>query len=166
MTTQFDKKRKAKEFAVGDRVLLNTRNLKFRDRPNCSKLMPRFVGPFTVTERVGNVSYRLTLPDTMKVHPVFHVELLREFKGNEFTPPPVLECEDGTVLWEIDRIAAERGKGLRKQYLVQWKGFGREFDSWEPAKVLMLDCPQAITEFEEWIRRHPPVSRKRKRPRT
>lgn len=87
----------------------------------------------------------------MRVHPVFHAELLREYKGDHFTPPPEYECEDGTQLWSIDRIAKVRGSGDRRQYLVQWTGFGREFDTWEPRKQLMLDCPKAIEEFEETL---------------
>jgi hypothetical protein len=151
---QFDKRRLPKEFQAGQRVLLSTRNLKFKGL-NCTKLMPRFIGPFTIAETVGTTSYKLTLPDVMKVHPVFHAELLREYHGNDFTPPPLYECEDGTVFWEIDRLSKVRGTGNRRQYLIEWKGFGREFDSWEPESVLKVDCPEAITEFEEWQKSQP-----------
>lgn len=166
MKQRFDKQRTPREFSEGDRVLLNARNLRFKGPNKCSKLMPRFVGPFTIAEKLSEVAYKLALPDTMRVHPVFHIELLREYKGDGFTPPPVLECEDGTVLWEIERLAKVRGQGRTRQYLVQWKGFGREWDSWEPRKALMLDCPDVVQEFDEQRAQQPGSdSRKRRRMR-
>ena len=37
------------------------------------KLSPRYCGPFRIIQRVGNVAYKLDLPETSQVHPVFHV---------------------------------------------------------------------------------------------
>ena len=43
------------------------------------KLSPRFVGPFEVLERVGEVAYRIALPPTLSgVHNVFHESMLRK----------------------------------------------------------------------------------------
>ncbi|GJY37091.1 RNA-directed DNA polymerase, eukaryota [Tanacetum coccineum] len=36
----------------------------------CNKLAKRYYGPFKVLERVGNVAYRLTLPDSSKIYPI------------------------------------------------------------------------------------------------
>nr|GFC24505.1 hypothetical protein [Tanacetum cinerariifolium] len=45
------------------------------------KLSPRFIGPFEILDRVGEVSYRLALPPQLShVHDVFHVSLLRGYK--------------------------------------------------------------------------------------
>lgn len=154
MKEQFDKHRLPKEFAPGDRVLVSTENLKFKGH-NAKKLLPRFVGPFTVIEKVGSVSYKLALPDTMRVHPVFNVEMLRPYKGSDFTPPPAVVCEDGTVLWEVERIIDVRGSGASRRYLVRWQGFGPEHDTWEPRRVLLVDCPLAVQEFEEKQQRQP-----------
>ena len=144
----FDKHRKEVCFEVGDRVLLSTKNLYFKGL-DCRKLLPRFIGPFTVEEKVGRVSYKLALPDTMSVHPVFHVELLRQFKGIGVFPSPAVECEDGTVYWEIDSIVAVRGEGDKRRYRVRWNGFGPEWDTWEPRKRLMEDAPEAVARFHE-----------------
>lgn len=44
------------------------------------KLSPRFVGPFEILERAGEVAYRLALPPMLSgVHNVFHVSMLRKY---------------------------------------------------------------------------------------
>ena len=62
-------------YKVGDLVLLSTRNLKMKGTPG--KFQKRFVGPFQVIETIGEQAYRLALPDDWKIHPVFHVSLLK-----------------------------------------------------------------------------------------
>ncbi|XP_022854379.1 uncharacterized protein LOC111375744, partial [Olea europaea var. sylvestris] len=49
------------------------------------KVSPKYIGPFTITERIGNVAYKLDLPTSMsQVHLVFHVSMLRKYIGNLF----------------------------------------------------------------------------------
>ena len=44
------------------------------------KLAPRYIGPFSIQSRVGEVAYKLILPPELsRVHPVFHVSMLREY---------------------------------------------------------------------------------------
>ncbi|XP_022847497.1 uncharacterized protein LOC111370015 [Olea europaea var. sylvestris] len=44
------------------------------------KLRPRFIGPFEILDRIGNVAYRLALPPRLSVvHNVFHVSMLRKY---------------------------------------------------------------------------------------
>ena len=81
-----DAKRRHLEFTEGDLVFLRispTRGLiRFGRR---GKLSPRFIGPFPVDARVGEVAYRLmVLPDSLAaVHPVFHVSQLRRCIGGQ-----------------------------------------------------------------------------------
>ncbi|XP_016676589.1 uncharacterized protein [Gossypium hirsutum] len=47
------------------------------------KLIPRFIGPYEVTERVGLVAYRLNLlPELQKIHDMFHVSMLCEYRSD------------------------------------------------------------------------------------
>ena len=57
--------RREEDFQVGDKVLLNTRNLKERGK-SMNKLMKKLTGPFEVTKKVGAVSYKLRLPAQMR----------------------------------------------------------------------------------------------------
>ena len=81
------------------------------------KFNPKWLGPFTVAQRVGEIAYCLNLPPSMKLHPVFNVSRLKPWvagggDGVE-PPPPVLDTGQG-LEYEIDRIVAERGSGRRK----------------------------------------------------
>ena len=66
------------EFAVGDHVFVKVSLRKGVIHFGCKgKLTPRFIGPFEVLQRVGEVAYRLALPPPLEhVHDVFHVILL------------------------------------------------------------------------------------------
>ncbi|GJR24280.1 putative reverse transcriptase domain-containing protein [Tanacetum coccineum] len=75
-----NKRRKPREFSVGDYVLLKVSPWKgvvrFRKK---GKLAPRFVGPFEIIEKVGYVAYRLDLLEELNgVHDMFHVSNLKK----------------------------------------------------------------------------------------
>ena len=72
-------------FEVGDHVFLKVMPkggvIRFGKQ---GKLLPRFIGPFKMLERVGTVVYQLALPPSMSgVHEVFHVSMLQKY-----TPGP------------------------------------------------------------------------------
>nr|GEX65871.1 putative reverse transcriptase domain-containing protein [Tanacetum cinerariifolium] len=80
-----DLKRKAMEFQVGDKVMLKVSPWKgvvrFGKR---GKLNPRFVGPFKVIEKIGNVAYKIELPEELSiVHNTFHVSNLKKCHADE-----------------------------------------------------------------------------------
>ncbi|GJS72182.1 hypothetical protein Tco_0705023 [Tanacetum coccineum] len=80
-----DLKRKPMEFEVGDKVMLKVSPWKgvvrFGKR---GKLNPRFVGPFKVIKRVGDVAYKLELPEELsRVHNTFHVSNLKKCYADE-----------------------------------------------------------------------------------
>ena len=75
-----DSKRKETVYVVGDRVYLRVSPLRGVKRFGVKgKLAPRFVGPYKVLERMGEVAYKLELPEGLSgVHDVFHVFQLKK----------------------------------------------------------------------------------------
>ena len=74
-----DGKRRDLTFSVGDYVYLKVSPMRGIRRFNVKgKLAPRYVGPFKVLERKGEVAYRLELPLSLSgVHDVFHISQLK-----------------------------------------------------------------------------------------
>ena len=102
-------------FKKGDRVWLDTRNLKTNHH---KKIAPKREGPFEITDVIGPVTYRINLPESWKIHNIFHASLLRQYKETEFyranypRPPP--EIEEGEEVYEVESILKHRRRGDRK----------------------------------------------------
>jgi hypothetical protein len=85
-------------FTVGQKVWLDTRNMKTNYH---KKMAPKREGFFEIEEVLGPVTYRLKLPNTWKIHNVFHAVLLKpcvetEVHGENFSQP-ILDILDGEV---------------------------------------------------------------------
>jgi hypothetical protein len=146
------------EFQVGDKVWLDTRYMT-TTRP-AKKLDDRWFGPFPVEVRISWNVYRLKLPASMKVHPVFHISLLRRFvpdiiTGRQAPPPPKPVVVQGQEEYEVEEILNSRRRWNRLEYLVKWKGYSQENNTWEPAGNVS-GAPVRIREFH---RRFPDAAR-------
>ncbi|XP_019244257.1 PREDICTED: uncharacterized protein LOC109224125, partial [Nicotiana attenuata] len=113
------------------------------------KLSPRFIGPFEILDRVGEVAYRLALPPGLSaVHPVFHVSMLRKYHGD---PSHVLDFstvqldKDLTYAEEPVAILDRQVRQLRsKSYpsvRVQWRGQPVEAATWESESDMRSKYP-------------------------
>ena len=141
---------KQPDFQVGDRVWLDARNL--RTERSARKLDYKKVGPYTISEKVNSRSYRLDLPRSMKVHPVFHVSLLERFQpdaipGRAPKPQPPLVIA-GEEEYEVETILDSRMRRGRLQYHIHWKGYPVSERSWEPVEFVQ-HCPDLIRSFHE-----------------
>jgi hypothetical protein len=137
-----DKKRRAITLEVGQLVLLSSKNIRITTT-GTPKLLPRYLGPFKVTKLIGRAAVKLAIPAAWKIHPVFHVSLLKIWKGPD-TPEPVTVEVEGMPEYTIDTILSHkvqsRGRGRPvTMFLVKWKGFGDEHNSWEPESALTSD---------------------------
>ncbi|KAD7477216.1 hypothetical protein E3N88_00352 [Mikania micrantha] len=114
-----DKHRRTLEFNVGDKVFLKVSPCK-GIRRFClkGKLSPRFIGPFKVLERVGEVSYRLALPPQLShVHNVFHVLLLRGYNYHQLhiVNYPIQEIQEDLTCEEIPETILDRQERVMRR---------------------------------------------------
>ena len=148
-------------FKVGDRVWLSTENLR-RSMPGTPKLLQRFEGPYRVKRVISPTAYELELPQSRRIHPVFHIHLLKPYIDGHAVlpervpthshPPPEMlagDVDDGQAPeWEVDAILKRKGQGARARYLVKWKGYPLEEATWEPLEHLK-GARQVIDEYEQ-----------------
>lgn len=90
MVKYANKKRRDLEFVVGDYVFLKLRPHRQSSVANriCPTLSVKYFSPFQVTSRVGVVAYKLKLPVSSGVDPIFHISQLKKAIGNH---PIVIE---------------------------------------------------------------------------
>ena len=134
---------------VGDLVWLEARNLAVR---GMCKLLPKWYGPYPIIERKGAVAYWLKLPSEMKIHDVFHIDLLLPYKemeayGPGYTRPPP-DLIEGEEEYEVESIRDIRRKGRSRkcEYLVHWRGYPASDDSWVSQDD--LNAPELLKEFQ------------------
>ncbi|KAL0149750.1 hypothetical protein M9458_054940, partial [Cirrhinus mrigala] len=160
------RRRTAPLYQPGNLVWLSTRDLRLR--LPCRKLSPRYIGPFRILRQINNVTYQLQLPPRYRIHPTFHVSLLKPFSpsvtdvpGAEAGPPPP-EILDQPSVYTVREVLDSWRRGGRLEYLIDWEWYGPEERSW----VLRDDVldPLLLLEFH---RSHPnrPAPRSRGRPR-
>jgi hypothetical protein len=121
----YDQKHREVEFAVGDWVSLRSihQPLASLDMRGRYKLGPKFYGPFQVLERIGDVAYMLQLPAGTRLHDVFHVGLLKRFKGEPPVEPQVLPpIKNGRACAQPEAMIRARLAWGRQELLVQWRG--------------------------------------------
>ena len=99
------------------------------------------------------VTYKLSLPSTWNVHPVFHTDLLTPyqetlFHGENYQCPPA-ELVQGVEEYEVEAVLDMRHYGRKRkfQYLVRWKGYPDSDNEW--VDHMDMNTPEAIHEYEE-----------------
>ena len=154
---RYDRLHRPVHYTEDDLVLLSTRHLHLRGTPD--KLQRKFVGPFRVTSRIGDQAYQLALPDDWRIHNVFHVSLLKPWRGEwrelEDAPAPELESDEDDE-YEIERVLRWRyyrvGNQRKKEYLIVRKGYPLDDAEWVPFDEM---TPRA--NFRNMIERDQPV---------
>ena len=130
--------RPLERFTEGQKVWLDTRN--FQVMYN-KKIRPKRNGPFRIKKVKGPLTYQLELPSTWKIYDTFHAVHLSpynetpQYGPNETRPPP--EILDNEEEYEVDHIVRHKQNNRRQLlFLIRWKGYGPEDDTWEPASNL------------------------------
>lgn len=134
MKQQADSKRRDIQFEVGDQVLLKLHPYRQQTvfKRAHQKLSSRYYGPYPILEKIGAVAYRLQLPPTARIHPVFHVSLLKPYNDTPAVTPLDLPplADNGVITLEPQQILdtrwIKRGDTFMEESLVHWKHLPHE----------------------------------------
>jgi hypothetical protein len=145
------------QYKVGQKVWLNSENLGL-GRPS-KKLTDRRLRPYPILEIVSSHAIRLKLPSTMRIHPVVNITWVTPYhaptiEGQSTEEPPLIVIR-GEEEYEVEEVLNSRMRGRRFEYLVKWKGYTDEHNTWEPASNL-TNSKEAVTKYHK---KHPSAPR-------
>ena len=149
MKTYANRNRVERQFQVGEQVLLKLQpyaQSSVANRP-FPKLAFKYFGPYSVTEKIGAVAYRLALPADCKIHDVFHVSQLKPFTAN-YSPvysdvTKIAHLDTVTLQPEVilERRLVKKGNAAIPQVLVKWSHLPADSATWEDLYVLRQRFP-------------------------
>jgi hypothetical protein len=145
-----DNRRRLLEFKEGDHVYLKVSPIRGMRRFKVKgKLSPRFIGPFLILKRVGEVAYQLEVHDHLAdVHDVFHVSQLKKRLRvpKEQVPMEDLSVQDDLTYTEypikiLDTLTRVTRNKVINMCKVQWSHHGEDEATWEREEELRIDFP-------------------------
>ena len=127
-------------FQVGDLVFLRLWpcNQSFLKLKGCHKLDPKFYGPYKVVQKIDFIAYKLELPPSFHVHPVFHVCCLKKMIGTNIRAQIVLPKLDNqvSIIFQPKAILNGSTHHLHSrsltEVLIQWHIMQPEDSTWQP----------------------------------
>ena len=136
---------KAHSFHIGDKVLIDRRNLTINSGNNRS-LSNKYISLYTSIDSKGSHAYKLALPARMRLHSTVHASLLKPYRACNNEDMEV-DTKDES-LYTIDKIINSRRFSSRVKYLIRWKGYSEDNDTWELMENLSTDSiKQLLIEF-------------------
>ena len=144
-----------KEFDVGDQVMYERRT---RAKGRVKKLQTIWMGPYIIThidKETGNCT--LQLPRNAKAHNVFATDKLKKYYSpNTYRPIPTIEedleqledvSNEDITEYEVEKILGQKTDNGIDYWLVKWKGYDHDSNTWEPNHHVANTAPQAIADY-------------------
>ncbi|MCO5580875.1 hypothetical protein L7F22_034747 [Adiantum nelumboides] len=138
--------RRDSKLKENDWVLLRFEKARLRTKKGKEELSMRYYGPFQITKQINDISFRLRLPDTWKIHNVFHVNLWKTFGDvpDDGEPDEQPEVEVNKEILVPEQVLAQKvtkkGKA-RRRFLIKFKNFPAFDAKWMEEEDL-ADTPQ------------------------
>lgn len=146
MKTYANQKRTEIEFEVREKVYLKLQPYRLRSlakRIN-RKLSPHYYGPYEIVEKISPVAYKLLLPTTSQVHPVFHIPLLKKCVSSKVVAQPLpvaltADCELQAQPAEV--LSTKTNNKGELEVLIKWQDLPDFENSWEVAADIQQQFP-------------------------
>ena len=153
MKRQVDRSRKEiEEYRVGNKVLISTKDFLMELRKRATKkLTKKFIGLYVVKKIMLENAVELELPAVLRIHLVVNVRRIVKYKeqveGQKKILPSLVEIA-GEKEYEVEEILDRQKKRRKMKYLVKWKGYMAEENTWERLENLK-NAIEKIEEFEK-----------------
>ncbi len=148
MMKQVNKHRKEINYKIESKMFLNERNIVTTRL--FKKLDDKMLNSFKITDSV-DFFYKLKLSDTMRIHDVFHSELLRSAVNNSLSDQKneslksiVMNDENE---WKIDDILNFRWYWRQLQYRVKWKSYDNDLNWYNADDDEFMNAQEMIDDF-------------------
>lgn len=149
MKQMADQRRSERKFEVGDWVFLKLQPYRQRSvvARVSQKISPKYFGPYKIVEKMGEVAYKLELPATTQIHPVFHVSQLKQLVGDVSVanqlPDVIYEATSKEPEYCLERKMVKRQDRAATKVLVKWKNQPEDEATWE----FLYDLQKKFPEF-------------------
>jgi len=156
MKRLYDGKHREEELEEGDWVYLKLqpyRQVSVYMRKN-TKLAARFYGPFQVIKKISNVACKLSLPPGSRIHPVFHISLLKRYLGRKQVACQHLPeaLEDDRLTPTPQAVLETRIRHKKTELLIHWQGFSPAEATWEEEDMIKAQFPEFFLGDKEIVR--------------
>ena len=120
MKQQAYQHRSERSFDIGYCVFLWLQPYKkmcLKQEKKYNKLLPKYYGPYRMLQNIGTMAYKLELPASSRVHPVFHVSCLKKVIGENLPVQTILleVDEEGKIISEPEAVMVTRSRQLRNR---------------------------------------------------
>ena len=156
MKRQVNRNRKeAEEYRVGDKVLISTKDFPMKLMKRATKkLIEKYIRLYIVKKIVLENVVELELPVLLRIHPVVNVRRIVKYREQveeqkKILLPPIEVASKKKH--EVKKILYRRERRGKSKYLVRWKGYTAEEDTWERLENLK-NTRDLVEEFKKEIR--------------
>jgi len=125
MKQHVDQHRSERSFDIDDWVFLQIqpyKKMSLKQAKKDNKLSPKYYGPYKVLQNIGTMAYKLEIPASSRVPPIFHVSCLKKVIGDKLSIQTILSEieEEGKIILELEAVMKTRTRQLQNRSISEY----------------------------------------------